>query len=443
MKFFLKIENRYENTFEKSFAREMLKSEIKRVTILSGLFIALLILIPVARLFSPESFIKAGITPHDMAPAIILIVLAIIYEIAVRIVFKHFLKNDREPPPPARYMNTLVETSFPTVVIYIFAITFHPIEALYSPPTYGYFIFIILSALRLDFRLCIFTGFVAALEYIGLIIFFQKELSLLTHGLILSSVSFLYFKAILFFVGGLVAAIVANVIRKSFINSLKSVEERERIVDMFGKHVSPEVVNKLLEQEKEPVGEIRHVCVMFLDIRNFTHFSENRPPEAVVQYLNSLFDFMIDIINKHKGIINKFLGDGFMAVFGAPFSDGMDSKNAMSAAHEIIEELEKRNSDGSIPETRIGIGLHAGEAITGNVGSSRRKEYTIIGDTVNVASRIEQLNKEFGSLILISQTVYEAITEIRAGDSRLSNAIALRPIQIRGRKEPVQIFKIA
>jgi adenylate cyclase len=176
---------------------------------------------------------------------------------------------------------------------------------------------------------------------------------------------------------------------------------------------------------------------MFLDIRNFTTFSESRTPQEVVAYLNSLFDFMINIVNRNHGIINKFLGDGFMAVFGAPFSNGLDSCNAVNASKEILQKLKEEIEAGSILPTTVGIGLHTGNAVTGNIGSIQRKEYTIIGDVVNLASRIESLNKQFNSQFLISGTVKEAI-----GDAG-NDAVSLGEVIVKGRAEPVEIFKLA
>ena len=167
-------------------------------------------------------------------------------------------------------------------------------------------------------------------------------------------------------------------------------------MNLFGQHVSPAVVNQLLAQPKEPASELRQVCVLVLDIRNFTTFSEGRVADEVVAYLNTLWTFMVRTVNEHHGIVNKFLGDGFLAVFGAPLSAGNDCANALAAAREILREIDELTEAGRLPPTRIGIALHAGEAIVGNVGSAERKEYTVIGDVVNVAFRIEALNKEFG-----------------------------------------------
>jgi adenylate cyclase len=244
-------------------------------------------------------------------------------------------------------------------------------------------------------------------------------------------------KSFLFLLSGLLAGFIAGEIRETFSKWIRSMEERNEIIHVFGQHVSPAVVNRLLAQKAGMESEVRFVCLMFLDIRNFTTFSETRTPAEVVNYLNTLFEFMIDDINRHNGIINKFLGDGFMAVFGAPLSDGQECRNAVAAAIEIIAKVEELSASGRIPPTRIGIGLHAGEAVTGNVGSPQRKEYTIIGDAVNLASRIEQLNKQFNSQLLVSESVWDNLAE------RTIEAVALDPIQVKGRQAPVQIFKLA
>jgi adenylate cyclase len=176
---------------------------------------------------------------------------------------------------------------------------------------------------------------------------------------------------------------------------------------------------------------------MFLDIRNFTAFSENRSPEQVVDYLNLVFDSTIDAVVGRHGIVNKFLGDGFMAVFGAPIAEGNASAAAVEAALDILARLDRLVGEGKIPPTQVGIGLHAGEAVVGNIGSAQRKEYTVIGDVVNVASRIEALNKQLGTQVLASEEVWTA-----CGRADL-RAVARDPISIRGRVQQVRIWQLA
>ena len=241
-------------------------------------------------------------------------------------------------------------------------------------------------------------------------------------------------RAVLLALFGVVAAFVAWQIRVRVSNLAATREEKDRIRQTFGQHVSPEVVDRLLEQEK-PDGELRHVCIMFLDIRNFTTFSERRSPEEVVRVLNELFSFMIEAINGNHGIINKFLGDGFMAVFGAPVSSGEDCRNAVQAAREIIDGLDEFN--GRRPTgLDVGIGLHAGDALTGEIGSRRRKEYTVIGDVVNVASRIESLNKALSTRVLVSDEVRRAVADDRPTMEDMG------PQRVKGRSEPVPVSRL-
>ncbi|HXC68419.1 MAG TPA: adenylate/guanylate cyclase domain-containing protein, partial [Pyrinomonadaceae bacterium] len=156
-----------------------------------------------------------------------------------------------------------------------------------------------------------------------------------------------------------------------------------------------------------------------------------------VRYLESLFEFMIEIVNRHHGIINKFLGDGFMAVFGAPLSDGKDCANALEAAQEILNRVQQEVQAGTILPTTVGIGLHAGEAVTGSIGSALRREYTVIGDVVNLAARIEKLNKDFDSQLLISEMVWQAV------NADGGKAVPMGQVQVRGREQAIQVYQLA
>jgi len=248
---------------------------------------------------------------------------------------------------------------------------------------------------------------------------------------------FHFYRSLILFVAGLVAGLLARQIKHQLEASLHTVLERDRAVRIFGQYVSPQIADKLLHQPVELGGELRNVCVMFLDIRDFSSYAAGERPEAVMAYLNTLFDFMIDVVNQHQGIVNKFLGDGFMAVFGAPIDDAEQCGHAMRASLEILERLDRLNAAGKIHPTRVGIGLHMGEAVTGNVGSNDRKEYTIIGDVVNLASRLEQATKEFQARLLISEAVRQSL------DGAMSGIEDLGPVELKGQPHPARVFKVA
>jgi adenylate cyclase len=146
---------------------------------------------------------------------------------------------------------------------------------------------------------------------------------------------------------------------------------------------------------------------------------------------------MIESVNRHHGIVNKFLGDGFMAVFGAPISNENDCKNAVRAAREILSRLEEMCASGRLPPTQVGMGLHAGSVVTGSIGSAERKEYTIIGDVVNVASRIEGKNRELRAQILISRSVFDALDE-----AEQRAAICRGPVVLKGRQKAIELYQL-
>jgi adenylate cyclase len=154
-----------------------------------------------------------------------------------------------------------------------------------------------------------------------------------------------------------------------------------------------------------------------------------------VDRLDGAFAVLVDILDRHGGIVNKFLGDGFLALFGAPFEAGNATHHAVAAAREMLEANARINQASSWP-LRIGIGIHVGEVVAGNIGSPRRKEYTVIGDTVNFAARLEALNKDFNSQFLISSAVHDALGE------ECRDAVSLGEVPVRGYDRPVTVWQL-
>ena len=346
------------------------------------------------------------------------------------------IREGKAPVPLQTYVSSALEVAMPTIAMWILCHYGTPVSALTGSLSYAYFLIIILSPLWLDPWLCIFTGALAMAGYGVLVSSYWQELARGWVGsAALMQLSF-FSRGILLLAGGLAAGFVSLRIRTTLIETLREVQERERVIDLFGQHVSPTVVNQLLSQPTGQTPELREVCVMVLDIRNFATFSEARPADEVVRYLNTLWSFMVRTVNEQDGIVNKFLGDGFLAVFGAPLTTGQDCANAIAASRRVISELEQLAAAGTLPATQIGIALHAGSVIAGNIGSAERKEYTVIGDVVNVAFRIEALNKEFGSKLLISERVRQKAGPDGAGER-------VPAIAIPGRNAPVDLFRLA
>jgi adenylate cyclase len=421
--------------FEKELARQTLISERSRCSLLAG---ALGLLLGVMIVYSVALAGTPGALP-GMTGVMIVVAFAALFEFGTSLLLTHLLRTGRTRPPFAPYLSTFIEMALPTCAMLIIAHADTPHSAINSAAPYGYVLYIILSALRLEFRPCLFAGALAALGYGALMLAYWPHLEGAWTGSLSLLRLTLLLRVILLFLGGLAAAFVSMRIKTTLLETLRETQERARIVDLFGQHVSPAVVNQLLTQPVGETSEQRDVCILVLDIRNFTTFSEDGDADEVVAYLNCLWSSTVEAVNDHGGIVNKFLGDGFLAVFGAPLSQENDCRNAIAAARRIVSEVERLAAEGQIPPTRVGIALHAGRAVVGNIGSRDRKEYTVIGDVVNVAFRIEALNKELGSTILLSEPVHTAAGLDGTG---LDRAEKIAPIPIRGRREPVQLYRL-
>lgn len=220
----------------------------------------------------------------------------------------------------------------------------------------------------------------------------------------------------------------------------KGLRERERLKLNFARYVSHHVMDKILKSETitKLEGERKKITVLFSDIRQFTKLSEQLPPEKVVSLLNEYFGAMLEVIFRFQGTLDKFIGDGIMVEFGAPLDDTRQEKNAVMTAIQMQKELkiltEKWEKEGK-PRIEIGIGIHTGFAIVGSIGSEKRLEYTAIGDTVNVAARLENATKQLKKPILISASTYSAIEKEFKGSN-------LGAMELHGRTEPVTVYAI-
>lgn len=216
--------------------------------------------------------------------------------------------------------------------------------------------------------------------------------------------------------------------------------KKEKIQNAMGKYISKDVMQNVVDNiDKVGLGGKRAVVtVLFADIRGFTTISENLSAEEVTAILNEYFSALVPIIDKHKGVLNKFMGDAFLAIFGEPIKNENHAINAVRCADEILDKVRrlqvKWQAEGK-PKIEIGIGISTGEAFVGNIGSEERLEYTVIGDTVNIASRIENYNKVYKTKFLISQETFEMV-------QRHVDVIKIREVTIRGKAKKINIYEV-
>ena len=411
-----------ETSFEAHLSREMVHSERLRVTILAASFALIAVMVAAFTWIFRDSPVPFLRSPDALRGILYAMGGLIAYELWVRFVLGLMMGRGTAPPAALRYLNALIETSMPSLLLVLLTREFDPGAALLGPAVFLYAVFIVLSTLRLDFALSVFTGLVAAVQFAALSFHYATDSDSVFARM--SAPNFVLAKATVLLLCGVVAGLVALQLRRRISRVFRALQERERVVSAFGQQVSPQIVEELLKQGPEIASRRSFVCVMFMDIRGFTPLVEHRTPEEIVALQNDVFGAAVEVINRHHGIINQFLGDGFMATFGAPIATGNDCQNALAAARELIARV----------NMKIGIGLHAGDAVTGNVGSAERKQYSVTGNVVILASRIEQLNKEYDSQILASHEVLE-----RAGEQ----AAPLGAVRVKGHEQPIEIFRVA
>jgi class 3 adenylate cyclase len=231
---------------------------------------------------------------------------------------------------------------------------------------------------------------------------------------------------------------IAGALAGSMTQMAAGLRERDRVKEIFGRYIATQVSDRILKGEVNLGGEARVVTILFSDIRNFTGMAEQMTPHQVVTFLNDYFSEMVEAVFEQGGVLDKFIGDGLMAVFGSLGDQPDHPVRAVRAALRMKALLGKINAERAAvgkPPVQIGIGIHTDEVIVGNIGSTRRLEYTVVGDGVNTSSRVQALNKEFGTTILITDATYGAVRD--QFDCR-----AMPEHAIRGKQQVLHFYEV-
>lgn len=426
---------KFDQVFEERFQLEIVRTEMLRITILiwaisAGILVGFFNFVV---FMEEEVFNELLLT---LPYLLIAIALLLCYEYTSWRYVRSLILRRKNIPRTYRIINLVVETSFPSLLLLFFLYSTDKYLLFFvSPVVMIYFLFIVLSTLHLDFWISVISGALAGVQY-----FIVSKLVIgmapsgATMSPFFSSLILTASRTFIIFLCGIAAGFVALEVKKRVINTYKAVNERNRMRQVLGQQVSYALVDHIIDEKMEITSKRLFVCVMFVDIRNFTPFAERSSPEEVMDFQNKLFGNAAEIINRYDGIINQFLGDGFMATFGAPISSDHDCSNALNAGKEVLAYVKKAEDEGTIHPTRLGIGLHFGEAVTGNVGTEARKQYSIVGNVVIQAARIEQLNKELSSQFLISREVYDRVA-VPEGE-------LLGHMMLKGESKPLEIVRI-
>jgi adenylate cyclase len=337
----------------------------------------------------------------------------------------------RRFPSWMRYLSSLLDVTLGSVVMLLDAHLNGPTFAIAAGGPALYAVGVALATLRLHRSLCLLAGVDAAVQLVlitELVIRPTASAEVLASGILDPFLTAT--KAVFLLTVGILGFATVHLMW----NFLRDLSEGDRVRNLLGMHVSEQVVEHLLSGELPEGGQRRAVTLCFTDIRDFTRLSESQPPEETVRLLNLYFGRMCEIVAAHGGLVNKFLGDGMLIIFGAPTSQPDDTRRALLAGQEMVAEAHRMRERGEFPGLRIGVGLHRGEAVVGNVGGAQRQEYTVIGDAVNTASRVQDLTKPLGRALLLTRECREAL-----GDA----SEALEPLgthPVKGRQQPLELF---
>jgi adenylate cyclase len=225
---------------------------------------------------------------------------------------------------------------------------------------------------------------------------------------------------------------------ENFNQMVQGLKERDRLRETFGRYVTRQVADHLMKGNMNLGGELVPVTVLFSDIRHFTSISERMEPRVLLDFLNEYFSGMVESVMQHRGVVDKFIGDAIMAVFGAPVPEPDDALRAVRAALAMQFRLRRINEifkERGLPEIRTGIGLHSGQVVAGNIGHVERMEYTVIGDTVNLASRLEGMTKELECDVVMSEDLYKQV-------EKDVDAEPLQRIKVKGRDREVLVYRL-
>ncbi|HZB12659.1 MAG TPA: adenylate/guanylate cyclase domain-containing protein [Chryseolinea sp.] len=413
---------------------EEVKSEFQRSYLLVILF-SLIILVAAVNYFTlRDTLIDYYGGTWVFIKGVGFLMVFLVYQVFILQYLKRKLRDGSETPRWYKYVHTMIEITFPSAIIFFMLSELKMISAIDSPVFLLYFLFIILSILHLDFSVSIFAGTFAAIHYAFLTYYAFHRLGVAQVSELATPEVAHYIRSVIMVFSGAAAAFVSSELKNRIKTTFDFQEQKNELELLFGQQVSKEVSKALIEEKG--ATKRREATVMFLDIRNFTAFADTHTAEEVIHYQNEFLSPVINIINQHQGVVFQILGDGLMACFGSPVENVLHADMAFQASLKILNQVKQSSEDAFIPPTMVGIGLHCGLMVTGNIGNENRKQFSISGTPVIVASRIEQLNKKYGTQLLISEQVYSQIVKGKLPITYIGEE------PLRGIGVPVKIYKV-
>ncbi len=413
---------------EKCIDLEIVKTEKRRLEIFLGVSVFAFLLLVFNITFFPVSISDVFLNPKSINFGVVVTFGFIVLLLVSRLLVGKLVSCDRPLPLWYKIYSLFMESFVPIIWLCLIIAWEKNAAFLDSPLIFFYIPILIVSALHLNFWLSFFNGFFVSLVF-GVITYWSFS----NYGESMFFPSIVYYtKAIIFLLSGICGGFVARELKKRLTISVKTQEERDEIESLFSQQVSRQVVEALKSRRDYSIKT--EATVLFLDIRDFTKRVQNMSPEEVNKFQNKFFGPFIECISKCGGMIHQLYGDGLMATFGSA-QEEKHHERAFRAAKNILKKLETLQDDFDDP-VRIGIGIHSGEIIAGNIGTTERQQFSISGIPVITAARLEQLTKEYNCTLLVSYDFYQKIKHLASNGTSLGN------VKMKGLDQEIEIIKI-
>lgn len=412
---------------ERCIDLEIVKTEKRRLEIFLGVVLFGIVLLFVNILVFPITISEVFLDNRSINFGIVISLALAILLLISRFFVGKFVSCEKPLPNSYKIYSVLVESSLPFAWLIILIKWEESALFLNSPLIFTFIPIIIVSSLHLSFSLSAFSGVYIAAIYAAISYWTFETYD---TSYLLPSVAF-YSKSSLFLLSGICAGFVAKELKKRLTISMKTQGEKDSIEALFSQQVSKEVVQAL----KAANGESFKIetTVLFLDIRDFTNRVQHLSPEEVNKFQNKFFEPLMDCIHKNGGIINQIMGDGLMASF-ATETDG-NYEGAYIATVEILDRIKKMNKKAD-DKINVGIGIHSGEIIAGNIGNKVRQQFSMSGIPVIVAARLEQMTKDYNCSLIVSSTFYDKVKHL--DDSGTSLGL----VKMKGIDQEMEIIKL-
>lgn len=361
-------------------------------------------------------------------------VVFICYELVGYYIARYYLAIKTVIPPFLKLANVFTEALFPSLLLFLLCYKEQSVIFLDSPVMFFYFVLIVISSLNLEIKLGLITGLVSSLGYLIITLWSISEFD--PNNQVLHFPVILYVaRSFFMFLTAMGSIFVAREIKQRVIKVFNLIEKNSKLNLLFRQQVSSTVADTLLKKTES--FKMKQLSVMFLDIRNFSGYAEAKDPKEINEFQNNFFGPILGIITKYHGTTNQILGDGLMATFESTSKNENHSENALNACRELLSTIKSLSVNNIIPDIKVGIGIHTGKVVMANIGNASRKQFSISGTAVIIAARLEQLNKEFNTQILVSKEFFQNLP------SSFGNFENIGAISVKNISKKVEVYKAA